>query len=113
MKKFVEENDLNAYKTVYILKKPDNNTRYVSCIITFDDTIDYNNTVCDVVISFHINFEKHLWCGNYDVCARFLSLVNLDDVNGFIDLMERNGLSFSPDDVFALKRYLIEHNICQ
>ena len=113
MKKFVEENDLNAYKTVYILKKPDSNTRYVSCIITFDDTIDYNNKECDVVVSFHINFEKHLWNGNYDVCGRFLSLINPDDVNGFIDLMEHNGLSFSPDDVAALKRYLSEHKLYQ
>ena len=113
MKIFVEENDLDAYKAVYILKKPDSNTRYVSCIITFDDTIDYNNKECDVVVSFHINFEKYLWCGNYDVCARFLSLVNVDDVNSFIDLMERNGLSFSPDDVAALKRYLSEHKLYQ
>ena len=113
MKDFVEENDLDAYKAVYILKKPDSNTRYVSCIITFDDTIDYNNKECDVVVSFHINFEKHLWNGNYDVCGRFLSLINPDDVNGFIDLMEHNGLSFSPDDVAALKRYLSEHKLYQ
>ena len=111
MKIFVEENDLDAYKAVYILKK-DDNTRYVSCIITFDDTIDYNNKECDVVVSFHINFEKYLRNGNYDVCGRFLSLINPDDANGFIDLMERNGLSFSPNDVAALKRNLTEHNIC-
>ena len=113
MKNFVEANDLEAYKAVYILKKPDSNTRYVSCIITFDDTIDYNNKECDVVVSFHINFVKHLWNGNYVVCGRFLSLINPDDVNSFIDLMEHNGLSFSANDVAALKRYLIEHNICK
>ena len=110
MKDFVEENDLVAYKVVYILKKNEN-TRYVSCIITFDDTIYYKNTECDVVISFHMNFEKYLRNGNYDMCARFLSLINHDDVNGFIDLLERKGLSFSPNDVEALKRYLTEHNV--
>ena len=56
IKDFVEENNLDAYKVVYLLKK-DDNTRYVSCIITFDDTIYYKNTECDVVVSFHINFE--------------------------------------------------------
>ena len=110
MKDFVEENDLNAYKVVYILKE-NAETRYVSCIITFDDTICYKNTECDVVVSFHMNFEKYLRNGNYDICAQFLSLINPDDVNGFIDLMERKGLSFSPNDVEALKRYLAEHNV--
>ena len=112
IKDFVEENNLNAYKAVYILKK-NAGTRYVSCIITFDDTIYYNNKECDVVISFHMDFEKYLQGCDYDVCARFLSLINPDDVDSFIDLMEHKGLVFSPNNVAALKRYLTEHNICQ